>query len=137
LNSILAAAPARVLGNDCAWYVSQRGYGSVFARLAGLGGGLIGARGNPQYLGYPVRVSQALPQVTTSLNGKVMLAFGSLRASTLFGDRRGISVARSVLGPTFASDMVAIRVTERIDIVSHDLGGATTPGAVIGLVGTT
>jgi HK97 family phage major capsid protein len=45
-----------------------------------------------------------------------------------FGDRRGMTIARST-DYKFAEDLIAIKGTERFDIVAHDTGDTTNAGA--------
>lgn len=121
------------------WYCSQLAHDQVFQRLAATAGGntvqsLSGSFG-PSYLGYPIVVSQALPAVATTLSGLPMLYFGNLMMSTSLGDRRGISVKAST-EIKFFEDQTAIKATERIDIVNHDLGNTTTAGPLVALIGS-
>jgi HK97 family phage major capsid protein len=86
-------------------------------------------------MGFPVYLTQVLPNVATTLNGAVMLAFGDMRRAVTLADRRQPTIARADQSQTFAEDQVQFRVTERIDINVHNLGDNTTAVAVVGLVG--
>ena len=59
--------------------------------------------------------------------------FGDLMQGVYFGSRRGVTLAvdSSVY---FASDALAVRGTERYDIVVHDRGDASTSGGIIKVV---
>lgn len=120
------------------WYCSQLAHDQVFQRLAATAGGntvqSVSGKFEPSYLGYPIVVSQALPAVSTTLSGVPMLYFGNLQMSTSLGDRRGISVKTST-EIKFFEDQVAIKATERIDIINHDLGTTTAAGPLVVLVG--
>src|SRR4029450_1948358 len=80
----------------------------------------------PHYLGFPVYLTQVLPNVATTLNGAVMLAFGDMRRAVTLADRRQPTLARADQVQTFAEDQVQYRVTERMDINVHNLGDNTT-----------
>jgi HK97 family phage major capsid protein len=137
LTNLMGKLPAYAL--PCAkWFSSQMGFATVFCRLAATAGGIImqnvNGRWVPTFMGFPVQISQVLPQVTTDLSGSVMLMFGDLSLATTLGERRGVTVARSE-GRYLDQDQIAWRGTERVDIVVHDLGDNTTAGPVVGLVG--
>ena len=89
----------------------------------------------PHFMGFPVYLTQVLPNVTTTLNGSVMLAFGNMAKAVTLADRRQPTIARAADAQTFVEDLVQFKVTERIDIDVHNLGDNTTAGAVVGLVG--
>lgn len=120
------------------WYCSQLAHDQVFQRLAATAGGntvqSVSGKFEPSYLGYPIVVSQALPAVSTTLSGVPMLYFGNLSLSTSLGDRRGISVKAST-EIKFFEDQTAIKATERIDLINHDIGNTTTAGPLVALVG--
>lgn len=125
------------------WFCSQRFFGMVLARLAIASGSPIGwapdASGRivPWFHGFPVTLSSVLPQgASTDYSGSVMCLFGDASLSISLGERRGLTIARADKSPSlFANDQAAYKVTERVDIVVHDLGDATTAGALVGLVG--
>jgi len=80
-------------------------------------------------------MTQVMPQVTTSLTGQVMVAFGDMSYAATLGDRRQLKLR--FLTERFADqDQVGIIGSERIDINVHDLGDASSAGAIVGLVGT-
>jgi HK97 family phage major capsid protein len=97
-----------------------------------LGGGV-----GPSFAGYPAHVSQVLlSDATADYNGKVMVLFGSLSASSIFGDRHGLEAMFDVSRYVEYRQIYA-QVTERLDIVVHDIGTATACGPIAGLKGTT
>ena len=69
-------------------------------------------------------------------NGTVYVLFGDLSLSTTFGDRRGITIARSA-ERYFEKRQIAIQTTERFCIVNHDIGDTSTAGPIVAGVGTT
>jgi HK97 family phage major capsid protein len=77
-------------------------------------------------------IAQALPTIATTLTGKLMLCVGDMEQAAALGMRRDLVVRRS--DETFADiDQILLRLTERVDIVPHDLGDATNPGTLVGL----
>jgi HK97 family phage major capsid protein len=136
LMKVVGTLPQHASRN-AAWICSQYGFATIFLALASAGGGntvatLSGAM-RPSFLGYPVVVSQKMPS-TGTLNGKVMLFFGDLRMASTFGARRDI---RFMADPSryFEYDQIAIRATERYDIVNHDYGDSSNAGPVVALIG--
>jgi HK97 family phage major capsid protein len=139
LTGLISKLPAYALQN-AKWYCSQVANALVLCRLAASSGGIvvqtINGKTVPTFLGFPIVVTQVLPQVTTALNGVVMLLFGDLALASTLGERRGVTVARST-ERYLELDQVAWRGTERVDIVNHDLGDNSNAGPIVGLVGTT
>jgi HK97 family phage major capsid protein len=137
LTNLIGKLPAYALPG-AAWFGSQMAFATVFCRLAATSGGIImqniGGRLVPTFMGFPVQLTQALPQVTTTLLNQVMLCFGDLSLAATLGERRGVTVARSE-GRYLDQDQIAWRGTERVDIVNHDLGDNTTAGPIVGLMG--
>jgi len=138
LTKVMAALPQYAWRN-AKWYISQTGYASVFQRLMAAGGGnnLLTLAGKPQqsYLGYPVVISQSMPVVSTSLDNKIMLLFGDLSLAATLGDRRGIRLFASE-HRYMEYDQIGVIGTERVDIVSHDLGNTSVAGPIVGLNGS-
>jgi len=122
------------------WYCSQMAWAMVFQRIIMGSGGISkdDATGRVifQYLGFPVEISPSLPILTTAMNNKAMLFFGDIGMAASFGDRRGMTVARSN-EYKFAEDQIVLRATERFDINVHDVGDATSTGPVVALIGKT
>jgi HK97 family phage major capsid protein len=74
----------------------------------------------PLLLGFPVEITEVLPSSTAV--STAFWCFGSLYMSWMLGQRRGVEIAQS-REVYFASDQVAIRGIERIDIVPGDATG--------------
>jgi len=112
----------------------------VFNRLkAGAGGNTVqtlqGTTGD-NYLGYPIVISQVLPAgVATDYDGLPMCFFGDLNKSSSLGDRRQVRIFPSA-HRYMDLDQIGILGTERIDIMNHNIGDTTTPGAIVALVGS-
>lgn len=122
------------------WYCSQTAYDIVFSRLAAAAGGntvqTLNGAFQPSYLGYPIVTSQVLFNTTTDSNGSIALLFGSLSQATTLGDRREFTM--KVSDQRYMElDQIGILCTQRFDIVAHDVGDASTAGAMVALELTT
>lgn len=124
-----------------AWFCSQTMWANVFERLIGASGGVTkdqaSGRTIREYNGYPVVISPnmlAPAAPTTDASDVAMLMFGDLNMSVAMGERRGITIARSV-DFKFDTDQIAIRGTERFDINAHNIGDTTNAGSLIALMG--
>lgn len=137
LANLMAKLPAFALPG-ARWFCSQMGYALVFCRLAMSSGGItmqpVNGRMLPHFQGFPVQVSQVLPQTTGDLSGSVMLMFGDMALAAALGERRGVTVARSDKRYV-DTDQILWRGTERVDVNVHDLGDNATAGPIVGLVG--
>lgn len=139
-TSLLSLCPQYALAN-AKWLISQGGYANGMMRLAAAAGGnsiqtLPGELGL-QFLGYPVVIQNTFSQGgTADLSDLIMVAFGDFSMGILLGDRHGIRM--SVSEEAFwTQDQIGVRSTERIDVKVHDLGDATDPGPIVGLLGLT
>lgn len=133
LLGVVGALPtAAAINGDPAWYVSNLGRVQMFLRLALAQGGATGAEalaGNvPTFLGYPVRVSNAIADNETS--GGFVLAFGSMRKGVVFGNRREVTIVNSQEAG-FLTDSEYWRATERFDINVHEPGTSSAAGALV------
>lgn len=137
LAGLMGAVRASALPN-AAWFTSVTGYANTICRLAATAGGLETRTedgvSTPYYLGAPVIMTQKLPLVTTSLSGKMMLAFGDMYAAGLLGQRSGLTIARSE-DRYLDQDQIGVRGVERVHTVIHDVGDNTTFGSIAALVG--
>lgn len=120
------------------WFGSQFAFATVFCRLAASAGGIVmmpvNGRMTPHFMGFPVEIAQVFPQVATSLTGQTMLAFGDLSLAATLGERRGFTMKISTQR-YMDNDQIGLLGTERVDIVSHSLGDATTAGPIAALLG--
>ena len=117
------------------WYIHQAGWASSMLRLAAAAGGNtvreIQGGAQPQFLGYPVNLVNVMNSTTgaqTSTDGLVY--FGDLAMAATMGSRRGVSIALDS-SRYFELDQLAIRGTERFDIVVHGTGTASVAGPII------
>jgi HK97 family phage major capsid protein len=138
LSNLMSIVPA-VAVPGARWFVSQRGYALAFCRLAGAAGGIstqYDADGvlRPFFMGFPVMLTQVMPQATTSLTGQVMVGFGDLSLAATLGDRRDLRLRFST-HRFMDSDQVGVLGTQRFDANVHDLGDNTTAGPMAALVG--
>jgi HK97 family phage major capsid protein len=85
------------------------------------------------YNGFPVILTQKLPQIATTLSGQMMMAFGDMYGAAVMGQRRGLTIARSD-HRYLENDQMAVLVTERFDAVIHDAGDNNNLGSIAALV---
>ena len=118
------------------WYISSVGYALSMANLMYAAGGTTAGdiAGGTQrtFLGFPVEISQSLNSTAGSDVSKVKCLLGDLSLSSCYGERAGFSVEedRSLY---FLSDQIAVKCTQRFDIVNHDVGTSSVAGPVVGL----
>lgn len=124
------------------WVVSPSFHDAVMQRLQTAAGGnqitqVAGGGIMNQFLGYPVVLSEVMP--TTEANSQICALFGNFAQAVSFGDRKQMTMSMSehaTVGgvSVFETDQYAVRVTERFDIVAHDIGTASVAGPVVGLI---
>ena len=117
------------------WFISKAGWAASMLRLIDAAGGNTGAMiagaAPKEYLGYPVVISQKMNKVLTAQTSTNGLAYlGNLRQAATMGDRRGITIATSDQR-YFELDQLAIRGTQRHDLVVHDVGDTSNAGSII------
>ena len=132
-GGIKAAAMPRA-----AWFVSAQGFSQTFSRIAAATGSTLDQETVDgittwSYNGFPVVLSPKLPQITTTLTGQMMLAFGDLYGGSVLGQRRGLSVKRSD-DRYLDTDQIGVLVTERFDACIHDMGDNINAGSVAALI---
>lgn len=139
--SVLGRLPEYANTANTAWYMSRSFFYGTLLRLILEQGGSPGAEviagtRMPMFLGYPVHFSQVMPR--TEANDVIPVFFGDLKLAATFGDRRGTTIAVSEHSD-FANDLLALRGTERFDIVTHDVGNQSAtaasrePGPIVAL----
>lgn len=137
LLNVKSVLPAYAM-RDAAWYVSSAAHALVFERLAVAAGGntleAYSKGAELRFLGFPVRVSQVLPSTTGDLSNVAMILFGDLSKAALMGSRREVRVMVDE-SRYMDQDQIAVRSTERFDIVINDLGDTSTAGPIVGLIG--
>jgi HK97 family phage major capsid protein len=129
----VAKLPAYALPR-AAWYVSSAGFAASMMRLAYAAGGntteQIAGGVRKTFLGYPVVISQSLNSTLGTDASKNKLIFGDLSLSSAYGDRQMFSV-KADSSRYFEADQVAVKATQRFDIVNHDMGTASVAGPVV------
>ncbi len=140
LSVIGAVQEYAIKGGNAKIYCSQVCKSMVFDRLKGAAGGqtiIDGQIVSNEFAGYPIVVTSLLASAPlTDYTDLVMWLFGDMRKSTLFGDRRGITI--KVDGSArLLQDQIAVLGTERFDINTYELGDNTTTGAMVAGVGGT
>lgn len=137
LAKLRSALPAYARVN-AKYYCHRVALELVFNRLKAVAGGntVMTLEGKPMdtYLGDEIVVSQVLPSTTGDLSDLAMIFYGDLSMSSSLGERRGITIRRSD-EIKFVEDQIALKATERIDIVNHDTGDASTAGPIVALIG--
>lgn len=146
-NNTMSKLPAYADTPNCRWFVHKTFWHSVMEmRAAAAGGNTMGdiAAGIPaRFLGYEVVKTQVMPKVEA--NSQVCAIFGDLALAADFGDRRSTTIAFSdsaTVGSTnvFTADTIAVRGTERFDIVVHDVGNynatatSRVSGPIVGMI---
>lgn len=128
--------------NTC-WVCHKTYYSEVILKLILASGGVPAQevqtgdrRPRPMFLGYPVQFSQVFPSATATSG--VTAVLGDFSQGALFGDRQQTSIAFSEHGTVggesvWERNQIAIRGTERFDLVVHGCGDASTPGPIVGL----
>lgn len=143
-HSVAGVLPQFADVPGAAWVTHRSFYYGVMQRLELAAGGVTARElataerptGRPLFLGYPVEISQVMPGATAS--GQVCALLGAFQLGARLGDRQQDSIAFSehaTIGGenVFERNQIAIRGTERVDIVVHDYGTATVAGPIVGL----
>ena len=136
-EAVLGQIPQYAIqGGNAKWYISRVGYYASMARLMDAAGGNtkdhLAAGSGLQFLGIPVVISQVCNTTTAAQINTVVCVLGDMRMAASFGDRRQLTMLTSE-HRYMELGQIGIRVTERFDIVIHDLGNTTVAGPIIGL----
>jgi len=121
--------------NNIKVYCSKQAYHAIFERLALNAGGnnatdIANGLTQPKWYGYPVEFAQVIP--VTESAGATFAYIGDLQQACIFGDRRANSIAFSDSAlNAFEQDEIAVRGTERFDIVCANVGGSSSYGAMV------
>lgn len=139
-TSMIGLLPQFADTPETAWFCHRAFWAQVMEGLAfAAGGNTKGDLAGPlskSFLGYPVVISQVLP--SAEADSTIAVYLGDLSLAAMFGDRRGMTVGMSdqasVGGESvFERDQVALKATERFDIVIHDVGDTSVVGAMVAL----
>ncbi len=123
------------------WHVSRVCYHQTFRRLlSALSGNawpdIVNGAVQPQFLGYPVKIWDAMPTASTALNEVVVMLFGNMGDTVTIGVQQGIEFMETD-HRYFELNQVAIKSIMRFDVNVHELGDASNAGALVGLRGNT
>ncbi|MDX6696058.1 MAG: hypothetical protein QOF02_3661 [Blastocatellia bacterium] len=134
MRAVVARVPESADETEAKWYCSRKFFAEVMLRLSGE---TIVER--KSFLGYPVEIAQVMPK--KEANSSIPALFGDLRQAATFGDRRLPTFRITDSNrDDFIYDILTIRGTERIDIVAHGVGNASTDedereaGPIVGLI---
>lgn len=134
-EGMIGKLPTYAEGN-AKWFISKAGWAASMMRLADAAGGItyteiLSGRRVPVFLGYPVVFAQTMNStLTAQTTTKGLCYFGDLAMAATMGERRGLTIDSSA-ERYFEYDQLAIRGTERVDIVVHDAGDSTNAGAIV------
>jgi HK97 family phage major capsid protein len=143
-NSTVALLPQYADTAQTAWYCHRSFYFGTMQRLELAAGGntirevASGDRApRPLFLGYPVNFTQVMPR--TDAASQIAAILGDLSMGTVMGDKRQRTLFTDPYSLS-ANDQIAVRGTERVDIIVHDVGNASAtaadrqPGSIVGLI---
>ena len=140
---VIGRLPQYADGPNARWFCSKTFWAEVMVRIILEAGGVTAAEVEgarvKSFMGYQVEVAQVLPK--SSAVSQIPVVLGDLRKSSMFGDRRGITIKLTDSNDTdFEEDLMSIKGTQRFDINNHDVGNVAAsaddrePGPVIGLI---
>lgn len=125
------------------WHVSRVCFHETFRRLlSALGGNawpdVVAGGGGvvSTFLGFPVKIWDAMPTASTALDQVVVMLFGNMMDSTTIGIQGG-TMTMETPHRYFEFRQIGFRTTTRFDINVHDIGDASNAGAVVALRGNT
>jgi HK97 family phage major capsid protein len=138
-TDLMALLPQYADTRNCKWYMHKSVYhGTVEAIVREAGGNTfrdqLDGKWTPNLLGYPVVFSQVLPDINTTTDNAKIAYFGDMTLAASFGDRRSTQIQVSDQAmDVFQQDEIAVRGTERFDIVCHDCGDTNEAGPIVAL----
>lgn len=117
------------------WYVTPQVYSTCMLPLMLSAGGVSAAElssgaSEQRFMGYPVYFNNSMRTAPTS--NQVIALFGNLRLATHFGLRQQIAI-RSSTDRYIEFDQTYVQGLVRFDIVTSDVGDASTAGPVVAL----
>jgi len=117
------------------WYVTPQVYSTCMLPLMLSAGGVSAAElasgaSEQRFMGYPVYFNNSMRTAPTA--GQVICLFGQMRLSTHYGLRRDITV-RASTDRYIEFDQSYFQATCRFDVVTSDVGDASTAGPVVAL----
>ena len=148
-HTMMGTLPAYADSPRCKFYMHKSIWNGMCEKLIYAVGG-ISAREIQQgsqglsFLGYPVELTQVMPDITTGSTGadgqatdqtyRFPVIFGDLSMACAFGDRRDNTIAFSDSAlNAFEQDEIIVRATERFDIQCHTPGTSSEAGPIVGM----
>lgn len=123
-------------GMQPVWFVHSRVWHASMLRLMNATGGTTGsdiASGQRrEFLGYPVQFVQVLPSTPGDSASTILAYLGDLRLAATVGNRRAARTQVS-LDRYFESDMIGIKMTERIAVNVHERGDTDNNRPIVAL----
>lgn len=138
INGVFAVLP-EYAAIDAAIYCSRACNELVFNRLKGTASGNsaqdLNGNFGMNYQGVPIRIVQVMPNTPgEDLENETMFLYGDLSRAVVMGVRRGISISSS--GERyFELDQIAFKVSQRFDVVAHDVGTGSVAGPIVAAIG--
>lgn len=137
ISAGLAKLPAwAAQRNNIKIYCPKQAFHAVFERVSATAGNgatmteIANGMTSPRFLGYPVEFTQVI--TATQSAGSVFAYIGDLQQGCILGDRRSQTIAFSDSAlNAFEQDEIAVRATERFDIVCANVGSASASGAIV------
>jgi HK97 family phage major capsid protein len=117
------------------WFVSPECYANSMQRLDLAAGGTLPSNiqdgaNRLMFLGYPVVLVNVLSGTLTTLASTNVLAFGDMRMSCMYGQRRGLTIQSNPY--TYMDNrQVALYGTQRFDFNYHDIGTSSDSASMI------
>jgi HK97 family phage major capsid protein len=125
-NATVGLLPTFGDTNDASWFCHRSFYYGHMQRLEQAAGGVTAReiaegdrRPRPLFQGYPVTFVQVMPKVDA--NSQIACLLGDLSLTLTMGDRR----RRTLFTDPYSlsnKDQILVRGTERLDLVTHDVG---------------
>lgn len=121
--------------NRANWYVTPQMYSLAMQSLAlsspGSAAELMNGVNIPRFMGYPVLFNNSMR--TSASTDQVVALFGDLSLSTHYGLRRNVAI-RASADRYIEFDQTYFQATCAFDIVTSDVGDASTAGPVVALI---
>lgn len=140
ISSWFAALPAYAQSANAKIYCHKAVYHALFERISHTAGGatlgeVVNGTRTYKFYGYDVVFVQTMTNANTVTTDGTHIAYlGDLSLGMAFGDRRQLAIKTSDSAlNAFEQDELAIKGTERVDIVVHGTGDATNAGPIIAL----
>ena len=139
LHDLMAKLPTWADTPNTKWYMHKSMYNAVIERIVYASGGVtgreisMGVEGTSAF-GYPVEFSQVMTTSSAAGAASTLMYFGDLSLCGYFGDRRSTTIefSNSALN-AFEQDEIAVRSTERFDIVNTNVGDSSSAGGMLKL----